>query len=57
MKLGELSNEPHEVDMEMTPQSSHGGSAWSSEAKAMIAHAKVLSGEKLEQLVLRLQRH
>jgi hypothetical protein len=27
------------------------------EALAMVAHAKVLSGHKLEQLVLRLQRH
>ena len=30
---------------------------WSAEAKAMAAQAKVLSGNKLEQLVVRLQRH
>jgi len=30
---------------------------WSSEALAMAAQAKVLSGSKLEQLVVRLQRH
>lgn len=30
---------------------------WSSEALAMAAQAKVLSGNKLEQLVVRLQRH
>src|ERR1700739_4077244 len=30
---------------------------WSLEAMAMAAQAKVLSGNKLEQLVVRLQRH
>jgi hypothetical protein len=30
---------------------------WSAEAKGMAAQAKVLSGNKLEQLVVRLQRH
>ncbi|HLH36143.1 MAG TPA: hypothetical protein VKX41_15840 [Alloacidobacterium sp.] len=30
---------------------------WSAEAKALVTQAKVLSGNKLEQLVLRLQRH
>ena len=30
---------------------------WSAEAMAMAAQAKVLSGSKLEQLVVRLQRH
>ena len=30
---------------------------WSPEALAMAAQAKVLSGNKLEQLVVRLQRH
>ena len=30
---------------------------WSAEAIAMAAQAKVLSGSKLEQLVVRLQRH
>ena len=32
-------------------------SVWSKEALAMAAQAKVLSGNKLEQLVVRLQRH
>lgn len=32
-------------------------STWSKEALAMAAQAKVLSGNKLEQLVVRLQRH
>ena len=31
--------------------------AWSDEARAMAAQARVLSGEKLDQLVRRLQRH
>jgi hypothetical protein len=39
------------------PQSPKGPPQWSAEASAMAAHAKVLSGNKLEQLVLRLQRH
>src|ERR1700677_30460 len=30
---------------------------WSAEDKAMAAQGKVLSGSKLEQLVVRLQRH
>jgi len=30
---------------------------WSPEAMSLVAHAKVLSGNKLEQLVVRLQRH
>lgn len=30
---------------------------WSKEALAMAAHARILSGNKLEQLVVRLQRH
>src|ERR1700761_469204 len=30
---------------------------WSAEALALVAQAKVLSGSKLEQLVMRLQRH
>ena len=32
-------------------------SGWSAEAMSLVAHAKVLSGNKLEQLVVRLQRH
>ena len=31
--------------------------AWSNEAKAIAIQARVLSGEKLDQLVRRLQRH
>src|SRR5258707_6697455 len=30
---------------------------WGAEAFTLVAHAKVLSGNKLEQLVVRLQRH
>ena len=30
---------------------------WGPEAMSLVAHAKVLSGNKLEQLVVRLQRH
>jgi hypothetical protein len=39
------------------PQSPKGSPQWSAEASAMAAQAKVLSGNKLEQLVVRLQRH
>ena len=38
-------------------QSAQQPSSWSKEAFAMAAQAKVLSGSKLEQLVVRLQRH
>ena len=38
-------------------QSAQQPSSWSKEALAMAAQAKVLSGNKLEQLVVRLQRH
>ena len=38
-------------------QSAKQPSSWSKEALAMAAQAKVLSGNKLEQLVVRLQRH
>ncbi len=38
-------------------QSAQQPSNWSKEALAMAAQAKVLSGNKLEQLVVRLQRH
>lgn len=40
--------------METSANSSH---EWSAEALAIAAQAKVLSGNKLEQLVVRLQRH
>jgi len=39
------------------PQSSERSQGWSAEALALAAQAKVLSGSKLEQLVVRLQRH
>jgi hypothetical protein len=39
------------------PQPSEGSQGWSPEALALAAQAKVLSGNKLEQLVVRLQRH
>ena len=38
-------------------QSSDRSPKWSAEAMAMAAQARVLSGDKLEQLVVRLQRH
>src|SRR5271163_5088233 len=38
-------------------QSSDRSPQWSAEAIAMAAQARVLSGDKLEQLVVRLQRH
>src|ERR1700722_19962704 len=43
--------------MAALPQSLNPSPNWSPEAMAMAAHAKVLSGNKLEQLVVRLQRH
>src|ERR1700722_5871005 len=45
------------MHMASFPQSSERLPDWSSEALAMAAQAKVLSGSKLEQLVVRLQRH
>ena len=39
------------------PLSSEPSQRWSPEAMALAAQAKVLSGNKLEQLVIRLQRH
>src|SRR5271155_2754262 len=45
------------MHMARFPQSSERLPDWSSEALAMAARAKVLSGDKLEQLVVRLQRH
>src|SRR5580658_8326961 len=39
------------------PHSSERAPRWSPEALALVAQAKVLSGNKLEQLVVRLQRH
>jgi hypothetical protein len=39
------------------PPSSEGSQGWSPEALALAAQAKVLSGNKLEQLVVRLQRN
>lgn len=43
--------------MATLPQASEQSALWSREAFAMAAQAKVLSGNKLEQLVIRLQRH
>src|SRR5258707_867189 len=39
------------------PQSPEYSQNWSAEAMAMAAQARVLSGNKLEQLVVRIQRH
>jgi len=39
------------------PQLPQRSPEWGAEALAMAAQAKVLSGSKLEQLVVRLQRH
>ncbi len=39
------------------PQPSESAPEWSTKAKQMAAEAKVLSGNKLEQLVTRIQRH
>jgi hypothetical protein len=46
--------EVHMATLPKMPVRSH---EWSAEAMAMAAQAKVLSGNKLEQLVVRLQRH
>lgn len=43
--------------MATLPQVPDRSASWSKEAFAMAAQAKVLSGNKLEQLVVRLQRH
>jgi hypothetical protein len=43
--------------MERRPRSSSPTPPWSQEAHSMASQAKVLSGNKLEQLVVRLQRH
>jgi hypothetical protein len=43
--------------MAILPQPSEGSQGWSPEALALAAQAKVLSGNRLEQLVVRLQRH
>jgi len=41
----------------MTAANRNAAGAWSDEAKAIAIQARVLSGEKLDQLVRRLQRH
>jgi hypothetical protein len=43
--------------MATLPQNSVNTPEWSTKAKEMAAEAKVLSGNKLEQLVIRIQRH
>jgi hypothetical protein len=46
-----------EADMATLPKLSERPDEWSSDALAIAAQAKVLSGSKLEQLAVRLQRH
>ena len=46
-----------EARMATLPKLPERSPVWSAEAMAMAAQAKVLSGSKLEQLVVRLQRH
>ena len=48
---------PIEARMATLPKLPERSPEWSAEAMAMAAQAKVLSGSKLEQLVVRLQRH
>ena len=43
--------------MATLPNSAESFRDWSTKAKEMAAEAKVLSGSKLEQLVVRIQRH
>jgi hypothetical protein len=43
--------------MATLPNPSESFPNWSPKAKEMAAEAKVLSGSKLEQLVVRIQRH
>jgi hypothetical protein len=52
--LGRSVIEAHMATLPKLPERSR---EWSAEAMAMAAQAKVLSGAKLEQLVVRLQRH
>jgi hypothetical protein len=47
----------HEAYMAKFPHSSEQSQDWSAEARALAQQAKVLSGNKLEQLVVRLQRN
>ncbi|HEY5212151.1 MAG TPA: hypothetical protein VIJ38_03925, partial [Acidobacteriaceae bacterium] len=46
-----------EAPMATLPKLPERSPEWSAEAMAMAAQAKVLSGHKLEQLAVRLQRH
>jgi hypothetical protein len=46
-----------EAYMAKLPHSSERSQEWSDEARALVEQAKVLSGNKLEQLVVRLQRN
>src|ERR1700691_4009955 len=52
--LGKIAIEARMATLPKLPERSP---EWSAEAMAMAAQAKVLSGSKLEQLVVRLQRH
>jgi hypothetical protein len=54
LALGRSVIEAHMATLPKLPERSL---EWSAEAMAMAAQAKVLSGSKLEQLVVRLQRH
>jgi hypothetical protein len=54
LALGRSVIEAHMATLPKLPERSP---EWSAEAMAMAAQAKVLSGSKLEQLVVRLQRH
>jgi len=54
LALGTSVIEAHMATLPKLPERSP---EWSAEAMAMAAQAKVLSGSKLEQLVVRLQRH
>jgi len=54
LALGRSVIEAHMATLPKLPERSP---EWSAEALAMAAQAKVLSGSKLEQLVVRLQRH
>jgi len=54
LRLGKVLVEARMATLPKLPERSQ---EWSAEAMAMAAQAKVLSGDKLEQLVVRLQRH
>lgn len=57
LRLGNHRKIWNEACMATLPQLPERSPEWSPDALAMAAQAKVLSGSKLEQLVVRLQRH